>query len=327
MRNFFFCIAVFFASYSLFAQMPPHPGLLEKIRRGEIDKSVLPDYKECREKGIDAPWSEVELGKANPNTPTDRVLGPAKPYAGQLKALVILVTFPDNVARDNPATFDKLLFSNLPGSMNSYFKEVSFGKVDIVTDDMPSKIGWVMAPHPYSYYVGSGKGTGAYPNNSQGLVEDIVKIVDSQIDFSKYDNNGDKKVDALFIVHAGSGAEFSGLSTTQIWSHAWNTRSSISVDGVSVSRYSIEPELLYNPGDMTVGVFCHELGHALYGLPDLYDTDDSSEGLGNWSLMAGGSWNGQSGTSPAHMDAWCKTQCGFITTGYCFKRYPCFQYC
>ncbi len=43
---------------------------------------------------------------------------------------------------------------------------------------------------------------------------------------------------------------------------------------------------------MTCGVFAHEMGHAAFGLPDLYDTDNSSEGLGNWSLMAGGSWNG-----------------------------------
>ena len=32
----------------------------------------------------------------------------------------------------------------------------------------------------------------------------------------------------------------------------------------------------------------HELGHLLFGFPDLYDTDYSSEGIGNWCLMAGG---------------------------------------
>ena len=44
----------------------------------------------------------------------------------------------------------------------------------------------------------------------------------------------------------------------------------------------------------TASLGCHELGHAAFGLPDLYDRDYSSEGLGRWSLMAGGSWNGPS---------------------------------
>jgi len=39
---------------------------------------------------------------------------------------------------------------------------------------------------------------------------------------------------------------------------------------------------------MTIGVFCHELGHA-FGLVDLYDTDNSSYGTGYWSLMSSGS--------------------------------------
>jgi len=75
----------------------------------------------------------------------------------------------------------------------------------------------------------------------------------------------------------------------------------------------MEPEYWANPGDMTIGVYAHELGHALFGLPDLYDTDYSSSGLGNWSLMAGGSWGGNNGDSPAFPDAWSHIQMGYIT--------------
>ena len=74
---------------------------------------------------------------------------------------------------------------------------------------------------------------------------------------------------------------------------------------VKVNKYTIQPEL-YGTGTSisTIGVFAHEFGHAL-GLPDLYDTDYTSEGVGNWSLMAGGSWNysgGNGGNRPAHLD-------------------------
>ncbi len=50
----------------------------------------------------------------------------------------------------------------------------------------------------------------------------------------------------------------------------------------------------------------------LFGFPDLYDTDSSSEGVGNWCLMGGGSWNG-SGDTPAHPSAWCKANQGWAT--------------
>ncbi len=48
---------------------------------------------------------------------------------------------------------------------------------------------------------------------------------------------------------------------------------------------------------MTHGVYVHEFGHA-FGLPDLYDVDYSSKGVGHWSLMSGGSWNGNLGRYP-----------------------------
>jgi len=67
------------------------------------------------------------------------------------------------------------------------------------------------------------------------------------------------------------------------------------------------------PEDCKIGVCAHELGHLLFGWPDLYDTDDSSSGLGNWCLMAGGSWNGN-GDIPAHPSAWCKASQDWVTT-------------
>src|SRR5256886_14070186 len=45
----------------------------------------------------------------------------------------------------------------------------------------------------------------------------------------------------------------------------------------------------------------HETGHG-FSLPDLYDTDGSSEGVGEYSLM--GSGNYTSSFSPSRMDVW-----------------------
>ena len=81
----------------------------------------------------------------------------------------------------------------------------------------------------------------------------------------------------------------------------------LNADGTKVFGYLTVPE------DSKIGVCAHELGHLLFGWPDLYDTDESSSGLGNWCLMAGGSWNGD-GDIPAHPSAWCKSSQNWVTT-------------
>ena len=227
-------------------------------------------------------------------------------------ALAILVDFSDNTSRTGASTFDQLLFGNAQGTLPHYISQITYGNLTIVTVNVPSALGWRRAPQTYAYYVNAQNGFGTYPRNAQKLTEDAIVLVDGVVNFANYDNDGDGYVDALFIVHAGTGAEYSGNSN-HIWSHKWQTSSPRAVDGVFAYVYSMEPELWANPGDMTVGVYAHELGHAAFGLPDLYDTGNDSYGLGRWSLMAGGSWNGSLGSSPAHPDAWCKVRMGVVT--------------
>jgi M6 family metalloprotease-like protein len=163
-------------------------------------------------------------------------------------------------------------------------------------------------PHNYSYYVAHHWGLGSYPNNAQKLAEDAVDSADAHVNFANYDYNHDGWVDALIIVHAGPGAEQTG-SLDDIWSHKWNLSTTWTRDGVKLYDYDMDPETRIT-GLVDMGVFGHEFGHTL-GLPDLYDTDYSSEGLGRWSMMASGSWNND-GKTPAHFDAWCKYKRGWI---------------
>jgi immune inhibitor A len=311
------CSAVLLTTGAM-AQMPPHPQLLEQIQKGMIPMpSVLEDPGSLRARGIDAPWTAPAAQlQAQSLTPGKviRLFGPAAPPSGTFRALAILVSFSDKPAQVSATFFDTLLFVQRPGSMRDYYNAVSYGTLDIITVNLPSSLEWRTAPHAYAYYVNNNYGMGSYPNNSQKLVEDLVALVDPAVDFSQYDNDGDGYVDALFVIHAGPGAEFTG-ATTDVWSHAWVTQNVPRVDGVRVLHYSIEPEYWQTAGDMTIGVYAHELGHAAFGLPDLYDRDYSSKGLGRWSLMAGGSWNGPSpgGAFPALPDAWSHAQMGFLT--------------
>jgi hypothetical protein len=61
---------------------------------------------------------------------------------------------------------------------------------------------------------------------------------------------------------------------------------------------------------MPPGTVAHETGHG-FDLPDLYDTQGTSEGVGEWSLM--GSGNYTSALSPSRMDDWCLSQLGWVT--------------
>jgi immune inhibitor A len=236
----------------------------------------------------------------------------SSPVIGERRALVLLVDFQDNPSSKLRQHYIDMLFSSgkyPTGSLRDYYYEASYHKLTITGDvsggdskGEGSDKGWYRAPKACSYYADQKYGFGEYPKNATRLVEDAVDLAAGHVDFANYDVDGDGEVDALFIVHAGLGAEVSGL-TSHIWSHISNIPPK-TVDGVRVSRYSMEPE------DGNSGVFCHELGH-VFGLPDLYDYDMDSAGTGSWDLMAGGSWN-NGGLTPAHPVGWCKVRLGWV---------------
>jgi hypothetical protein len=86
----------------------------------------------------------------------------------------------------------------------------------------------------------------------------------------------------------------------------------VSLDGVTIFNYTMQPEEQANGSPVNIGVFCHEFGH-FFGLPDLYDIDGSSQGLDEWALMAAGNYARSDGSSPAHLCGWSKIQLGWTT--------------
>src|SRR5262249_47009802 len=147
----------------------------------------------------------------------------------------------------------------------------------------------VTLPHDRNYYAADSWGVNAIgtPNNDYGLFSDAISACDPQVDFSRFDLDGDGFVDMLWIVHAGPGGETTGRrpdlrSLTSRASASWNNGSAAETDDIvpgtltqheRIDRFTILPELSgFHPGQPAeIGVFCHEFGHTL-GLPDLYDT-------------------------------------------------------
>ena len=232
-------------------------------------------------------------------------LDPVESKKRSMHTIALLVDFSDNKGTRSAKEFEKVLFDKAnPDSMTNFYRQLSYGALDLTGE----VIGYVRAPQAYSYYTASESGTGSnYPQNTPGLLNDVLTIFCQTDSLTRFDTDQDGFVDAIFLIHAGGGAEAEPNPTKRknmIWSHKWTLPQPFVNHGVKVFAYSTEPE------DGGVGVFSHEFGHLL-GLPDLYDTTFRSHGIGDWCLMAGGSWGGE-GNRPARMSCWCLSKLGWI---------------
>jgi len=245
---------------------------------------------------------------------------------------VILVNFSDTSVTYSAADFATLLFASGNWSFKDFYEEVSGGAFT-VTPGPAGVQGWFTASATHDYY-GQKSGWGPPDKWPGDLVYEAVSQADAAVDFSAYDFDGDCVVDVVAIIHQGPAQEASSV-TTDIWSQSWSLSSTYGY-GMShyppyvtndvcpgdpgrfmtVDDYIMMPETLpasLDPGIATIGVFAHEFGHAL-GLIDLYDSDRTSEGIGNWSSMASGSWGKvlRAGDRPTHLDPWSKRALGWL---------------
>ncbi len=273
------------------------------------------------------PYADVRKPVVQPDLPplmdvgVERIEMPT----GEKRAVALLIDFVDNQHIYTSDAFDSLMYGENQNSMRDYYTEVSHGKFTISKQTGVTQ--WLRAPQDYSYYIGDSFGLypGNFPHNVQGIVWAACSLADPFVDFADFDEDGDGIVDAIFVVHAGPGAEETG-NPDYVWSHQWqlsNTGTGCpgpyeTADGVNVDFYSMEPERFETQtGRITVGVFVHEYGHIL-GLPDLYDRNGSTYGIGMFGLMGAGSWgrahsDSLLGSSPTHLCAWSKYQLGFVS--------------
>lgn len=299
--------------------VPPHPELwarwLNEYRR-EVPltrgrrKEDLNAY--LKRKGYVTPASTtdgMDDGYLTKPAGVERLDRPIHQPRGRVNVLALLVDFEDAHGGRAPADFEDLLFSRKTyptGSMRDYYAETSYGAVDV----QGAVHGWFRMPQPLAFYAGKKNGMGTYPNNAQKLAEDAVDAaVAAGVAFGDFDVYGNGSVTALFVVHAGRGAEVTSVAS-DLWSHKWTLHASRPAGGKIVDRYLTVPE------DCAVGVCAHELGHLVFEFADYYDTgdpsvDDVSQGAGVWEVMAAGSWN-NGGVTPAHFSALLKLFQGWI---------------
>ena len=190
------------------------------------------------------------------------------------------------------------------GSVRDYFYDNSSGKFSPEFD----VVGPVSVPYS-QYYINQ-------TENARTVINAAIQQLDKDIDFSKYDTDGDGVVDMFYVIFAGFGSNNSGNDQRLVWPHAYTMAGNI-YDGVRLGRYARSTELygtfMSNCID-GIGTICHEFSHVL-GLMDEYDTDYSGSGgqsvdPGLWSVMAGGSYNNFSRT-PVGYSLMQRYQSGF----------------
>ena len=218
------------------------------------------------------------------------------------RALFILVSFSDQAFKTASATYYKEKLGDATEgamSMYNYLKLQSNGQYAPPVD----VFGPVTLSNTCSYY-GSNDSDGDDLHPAEMIVE-ACKALDSEIDFSLYDNNNDGVVDNVYVLYAGKG-EADGGSKTTIWPHQWDIYSAenltCKLDGKSIRAYACSAEL-NGSNKCAMGTPLHEFGHVI-GLPDYYDTQYESTNYteartpGEWSIMDAGSYNNDGNTPP-----------------------------
>ena len=239
--------------------------------------------------------------------------------------LTILVQFPDDTATGTsdpinfPTTQAKVIrYCNEvgynddgnTGSVRDYFYDQSEGMLTY-TQVVTSVITLPKARNEYNF--------SDYPTNAtlrgsgaagRMVVADAVAILESNnFDFSALSVNSSNQILATNVLFAGP--------TSGVWSEGlWPHRSSVSQINVGTTQnpmyvrgYQITNA---NAASIKIGTFCHENGHLLLGLPDLYDYGGESSGAGRHALMGSGNQlNG--GRTPAPLNAYFKDVSGWAS--------------
>ena len=254
--------------------------------------------------------------------------GPGGDYfVGEKHQLVVLASFKDNpFLGDSAATMaqwntilNTVQLSEPPfyGSLHDYFYDQSYGQFDLVCD-----LQYVRVDSCRRY-----SSTRNDDENSQYLVQDIMKeLIRRNIEWDRYDWNGDSYVNQLLIVFAGQGSKYGGMgpSFDAIWPHQWwlsmhlkDRQQDVYCDPVTVNYQSCDfivdaycavQELDVDSTYGAFGTLCHEYTHC-FGFPDFYY---SGSVIDDWDLMDHGNYAGE-GFRPVGYSAHERWLMGWLT--------------
>ena len=256
--------------------------------------------------------------------------------------LLVRVQYNNACFSSNETTWANKIFGTSDGQMNNYLAETTYRKYQFTpvsessgcTDDGVITVN-IPEDHPNTQ-----------TNSWACYASAAISATDSSVDFAAYDtdDNGKLSVSELQVIFLVAGGESASSinSPGGVWAMATSllcdangdgiiedesgehgiTLDSVRFLGLNTSSYGQNGYSQFgerqgssssNTWDATIGVMAHELGHAYFMLPDLYDTRLSpiNAGIGSFGLMGTGAWGYKSstedaGATPVHFSAWSK---------------------
>ncbi|MBN1235621.1 MAG: M6 family metalloprotease domain-containing protein [Methanotrichaceae archaeon] len=230
---------------------------------------------------------------------------------GKVVGLTILVQFSDIKTSITPADVSEML--NTPGykgngnfcSVRDYFLKMSNGMLDYSN----VVIGPITLSHEKQYYV------------EHPLVEETLQAAArTGINLKQFDSKRLGYIDAINILYAGKSL----YQGDYIWPH--NGIINIMLGDMRAYFYMLTG-LGDDKTELSIGTFCHENGHMLCRLPDLYDYGkrdgdfQNSAGFGSYCLMSYGN-HLNNGKTPAPICAylrnlvcWCNNKVSLNEAG------------
>lgn len=308
----------------------------KKLQREDIlplwENADRIDYSQSREDTIQLASAEAES-------------------TGIKKLLTLLIEFNDVKLKYDGDFWAKQMYSSNPKDISvvNYWKENANGRdvfeasdtsgiVDGVTGKVSSgdykdiryavikcpdgvvKVSLDM-PHPIKTW------TDATSTTAINVLFLTIEAIKPYFDFTE-------QIPYMIAVFAGYDVPY-GDGKGQMKSHAL-VAGGTTPSGIKFNKCVFQGELWGDKGIPTgIGVTCHELGHAAFGLPDLYfsilpNAGWTNNGLMYCSLMSTGCWGRlynllepshnvwddpyayEMNHVPSHLDPWCKMQCGFL---------------
>jgi immune inhibitor A len=261
-------------------------------------------------------------------------LAARRPLRGTLGMPIIAGTFVDVNPKFDRAVYDTAFFGSNAGvgpySVARYYREVSLGSLGF----SGATTSWIRLPRTRASYVDGDPSTIWHRYGE--FARDLLQRADGLVDWRRYDNDGpdgvpnsgddDGAVDIAVLLQPGSeyrcgadslrGFRETGyrLSLLPGWNGQPYVTRTVGVSGrpIVVDDFVGASAVACQDGEIVptrVNIPVHEIGHVL-GLPDLYDYDGSSFGVGGWDIM--GIWAAPA-ARPPHFGAWTRERLGWST--------------
>ncbi|MCU0857100.1 MAG: Ig-like domain-containing protein [Pontiellaceae bacterium] len=228
---------------------------------------------------------------------------------GNRVTLVLLAKFPDRAA-DVTLTqtqvnncFNAVPYTDINNatSVKGYYRIQSNNKLELSS----VVTAYFTAKYNRSYYTDPAIGYGTRAREL--IIEGLEVLKSKSFNFAQLDGDNDGRVDAVSCMYAGSAVN---NWAEGLWPHC----SSLTWAGFSAAgkSTSVTYQITDLGNTLAIGTTCHELGHAVIGLPDLYSYDGNAANVGDFCLMSGGNW-ASGGRHPTSICGPLKYDAGWTT--------------